>query len=61
MNKIFNKNTHLSVVNGLKKSIDIIKKDKNKWNFLKENTRIQIKNNFSIEKMAFEYLKIWTN
>jgi len=58
---VINKNTHLSVVNGLKKSIDIIKKDKKKWNFLKENTRIQIKNNFSIEKMAFEYLKIWTN
>ena len=57
---IMNKNTHLSVVNGFKKSIDVIKKDKKKWHFLKKKVRLQIKNNFSIEKMAYEYLKTWT-
>ncbi len=38
---------------------DIFKNKKKRWKSLKRNSRLQIKNNFSIEKMANTYLKKW--
>ena len=56
---IIMKNDYLTIMNGLKKSIDIFKNKKKRWKSLKRNSRLQIKNNFSIEKMANAYLKNW--
>ena len=56
---IIEKKDFFSITKGLKKSIDTIKFNKKKWKFLKKKSRIQIKNNFSIEKMANSYFKNW--
>ena len=53
-----NNNTKL-ITKKLKKTIDVIKNKKKKWNFLKFNSRIWIQNNFSVKKMADIYLKNW--
>ena len=56
---ILNRNDHLSITKGLSKTIKIIKIKKNKWKLLKKNTRLQIKKNFSIEKMSEKYFENW--
>ena len=56
---VVEKNDHISITNGLKKSINIFKKKNKHWKLLQKNSRIQIKNNFSIKKMANSYLKNW--
>ena len=56
---IIEKKDFFSITKGLKKSIDTIKFKKKKWKLLKKNSRLQIKNNFSIEKMANSYFKNW--
>ena len=52
-------NDHLSIMSGLKKSIDIFENKKIKWKSLKRKSRLQIKKNFSIAKMEDSYLKNW--
>jgi glycosyltransferase involved in cell wall biosynthesis len=54
------KNDSKSIIQGLKKSINLFKSNKNYWKYLKNNSQIQIKRNFSIQKMADLYIKIWT-
>ena len=49
-----------TIKNGLKKSIEIFKNKKEYWKTLKKNSRIQIKKNYSIKKMASIYLESWT-
>ena len=56
---LIKKKDYFSIIKGLKKSIDTIKFKKKKWKLLKKNSPKQIKNNFSIEKMANSYLKNW--
>ena len=56
---VIKKNDYISIINGLNKSINIFKNKNKKWKFLERNSRIQIKNNFSIKKMADTYLKNW--
>ena len=52
-------NDHLSIMSGLKKSIDIFENKKIKWKSLKRNSQLQIIKNFSIAKMEDSYLKNW--
>jgi glycosyltransferase involved in cell wall biosynthesis len=54
------KNDDKSIFHGLKNSINLYEKDTRKWNEIKNKARSQIKNNFSIKKMAEGYLNIWT-
>ena len=54
------KNDSKSIIQGLKKSINFFKSNKKYWKYLKNNSQIQIKRNFSIQKMADLYIKIWT-
>ena len=56
---VLNQNDYLSISKGIKKIISILIDKKIYWKYLKKNTRIQIKNNFSIEKMAENYLRSW--
>ena len=55
---VLDKNDYLSITRGIKKTIYIIKQ-KIFWKQLKKKTRTQIKNNYSIEKMAEKYLRNW--
>lgn len=55
---ILNNDTN-SIFKGLKKSINLFEKNKKQLKFLKNKARIQIQKNFSIQKMAESYLKIW--
>ena len=57
---IIMKNDSKSIIQGLKKSINFFKSNKKYWKYLKNNSQIQIKRNFSIQKMADLYIKIWT-
>ncbi len=52
-------NDHGSILRGLNKSINLFQNKKKKWKLLQTNSRLQIKDNFSIEKMANMYLKKW--
>ena len=52
-------NDHRSILKNLKKTIDIIKYKKKKWSFLKKNSRLKIKKNYSIEEMSNTYIKNW--
>ena len=54
---VMKKNDSLSIYKNLIKIIYYFKKNKN-WKILKKNSRLQIKNNFSIQNMANSYLKI---
>ena len=56
---VIEKNDYKSIIKGLNKSINIFKIKNKKLKFLKKNSRIQIKNNFSIKKMANTYFKNW--
>ena len=56
---IISNNSNQSIIYSLNKSIDIFNNEKKKWKYLKKNSRLQIKKNFSIEKMANTYLKKW--
>jgi len=56
---IIMKNDYLSIKRGLEKSINIFQNKKKKWKLIKKNARLQIQNNFSIEKMANTYLEKW--
>jgi len=56
---VMNKNDSQSILKNLKKTIYFLKYKKKKWKFLKKNSRLQIKKNFSIPNMANTYLKNW--
>ena len=56
---VIKNNDYLSIMNGLKKSINVFKNKKKNWKSIKKNSRLQIKKNFLIEKMANTYLKNW--
>ena len=56
---VLNKNDYLSITKGLKRSINILENKKGNWKSLKKNVRSQIKNKFSIEKMAHNYSENW--
>ena len=56
---IMSNNNHESIIYSLKKSIDVFNNKKKKWRSLKKNSRLQIKKNFSIEKMANTYFQKW--
>ena len=55
---IVKKNNQLSIMFSIKKSLTLLKNRK-KWQSLKKNSRIRIKKNFSIPKMANSYLDNW--
>ena len=57
---VMNNNDSQSILKNLKKIINFFLYKKKEWQFLKKNSRLQIKNNFSIENMANKYLKTWT-
>lgn len=57
---LINKNDINSIYKGLKKSFDRFSNKKN-WQFLKKNSQVHIKKNFSIEFMADNYLKHWVD
>jgi len=57
---VMNNNDSQSILKNLKKIINLFLYKKKEWQFLKKNSRLQIKNNFSIENMANKYLKTWT-
>jgi glycosyltransferase involved in cell wall biosynthesis len=56
---VMNNNDSQSILKNLKKIINFFLYKKKEWQFLKKNSRLQIKNNFSIENMANKYLKTW--
>jgi len=56
---IITKNDHLSIEKKLNKFIKIYRYNKTKWKFFKFNSRLNIKKNFSIQKMSNSYLDTW--
>lgn len=56
---VIEKNDYKSIIKGLNRGINIFKIKNKKWKILEKNSRIQIKNNFSIKKMANTYFKNW--
>ncbi len=56
---IINNNNSTSIIDGLRKSLNIFKNKKKKWKFIKINSQSYIRNFFSIKKMADSYLKNW--
>ena len=52
------KNNINSIYEGLKETIKNFL-NKKKWQFLKKNSQVHIRKNFSIESMADNYLKNW--
>ena len=56
---ILSKNDYLSITRGLKKTMNIMISRKKKWKSLKKDVRLQIKKNFSTEKMANSYFENW--
>lgn len=53
-------NDHKSISNNIVKCMNIYSNKKIIWNSLKKNSRLSIIKNFSIDKMAANYLKKWT-
>jgi glycosyltransferase involved in cell wall biosynthesis len=53
------KNDQKSIFDNLKKVLIILKGKKKEWKLLKKNSRLRIKNNFSIPNMGKNYLKNW--
>ena len=56
---IMKNNDYQSIFKNLKKTIYFLKYKKNKWKFIKRNSRLQIIKKFSIPNMADAYLKNW--
>lgn len=56
---IMKDNNPLTLSNNLQKIIKIFKNNKKKWQILKSKSNSRIKRDFSIDKMANMYLKIW--
>ena len=56
---IMKENDYLSILNKLKKCIVFFKTKKKEWKYLKKKSQLKIKKDFSIEKMANKYFKIW--
>ena len=56
---VLSQNDYLSISKGIKKIINKLINQKFFWKSLKKNTRLQIINNFSIEKMSENYLRNW--
>ena len=56
---VMNNNDYKSIFRNLKKFLKFFKSKKKEWNLLKKNSRIQIKENFSIPNMANLYLNKW--
>ena len=57
---ILAKNDYKSIYFNLKKIINFFMNREREWNLLKKRSRLQIKKNFSIKKMANLYLEKWT-
>ena len=57
---VLKKNSVNSIFKNLNRIIKLQISNKSYWTTLKKKTRLQIINNFSIEKMSGEYLKKWT-
>ena len=56
---IMKNNDYQSIIKNLNKVLRYLKYKKQEWKFLKKNSRLQIKKNFSIPSMADKYLKTW--
>ncbi len=56
---VMDKNDHESIFKNLGKTISTFKNKKKEWKSMKKNSRLQIKNNFSITNMANSYLNNW--
>ncbi len=56
---IMKNNDYQSIFKNLRKTIYFLNYKKNKWKFLKKNSRLQIIKKFSIPNMADAYLKNW--
>ena len=56
---IMKNNDHQSIFKDLKRVIYYFKYNKKKWKYIKQNSRIHIKNNFSIPNMSNSYLNSW--
>ena len=56
---IMSNNDSQSISKNLKKVVNFFKYKKKEWQSLKKNSRLQIKKNFSIEKMANTYFQKW--
>ena len=56
---VLKKNSVNSIFKNLNRIIKLQISNKSYWTTLKKKTRLQIINNFSIEKMSGEYLKKW--
>ncbi|WP_435116901.1 glycosyltransferase [Candidatus Pelagibacter bacterium nBUS_49] len=57
---IMKKNDHFSISKNIDKCLEVLKNDKKRWKYLKKNSQIKIKRDFSIEKMAKKYFQTWT-
>ncbi len=58
---IINNNNYKSILYGLKKTINIFENEKKKWKYLKKQSRLRIKKNFSIPKMSNAYFNSWVS
>ena len=56
---IMNKNDNDTVFKNLDKIINVFKNNKKKWNSLRKNSQIKIKQNYSMDRMAKTYFKKW--
>ncbi len=56
---VLNKNDYISIFRSLSKAINLFIQKRKKWNFLKLNSRLQIRKNYSIEQMEENYLRSW--
>ena len=56
---VMNKNDHETIFKNLQKTIFTFNNKKKGWNSIKKNSRLHIKNNFSITNMANSYLNNW--
>ena len=56
---VMDKNDHETIFKNLGKTISTFKNKKKEWKSMKKNSRLQIKNNFSITNMANSYLNNW--
>ena len=56
---IIKKNDYFSIIEGIKISINFIINKKIKWQIMQNKAGVYVKKNFSVERMADNYLKSW--
>ena len=54
------KNDYETIFREFQKILTFFNNYKDKWNFIKKNSRLHIQNNFSISNMSKSYLENWT-